>query len=229
MKETLLFLLSFIFIVGVNAQDLSVNPDPVTKELSVEDGDVKVDFTITNNTSRETEVWWEMDRGAAPDEWDFYLCDVNLCYTPAVTSCPCNKPNFLAGNSTNIYMMHVVPNGVAGSGVVNLRILEECEGDVSIIEIPITYEVSGTTSTQFEDINNNITIYPNPSSQSIRIMEDREVSEIIIYNLIGKKIKRLNHSPGQSHDISELDRGIYLLRMLNEDQNILKVSRLTKR
>ena len=125
--------------------------------------------------------------------------------------------------------MHCVPNGVAGTGVVNLRILEECEGQTSIIEIPITYVVNETTSTSFQDINNNISIYPNPASQQMNIKEDADVTDVVIYNLIGKKIKRLKHTPGRSHDISDLDRGIYLVRMLNKEQNILKVTRLTKR
>lgn len=228
MKQTiLLFILFFTF--GLSAQDLIVDPDPVTLEFNVADGDTKVDFYITNNTNRDTEVWWEFDRGESPDEWDFYLCDINLCYTPAITSCPCSKPNELFANTEYVYMMHCVPNGVAGTGVVNLRILEECEGQTSIIEIPITYVVNETTSTSFQDINNNISIYPNPASQQMNIKEDADVTDVVIYNLIGKKIKSLKHTPGRSHDISDLDRGIYLVRMLNKEQNILKVTRLTKR
>lgn len=230
MKKTLLYSFLLFFTTGIFAQsDLVVNPTPVIKELSAEDDEVKVEFTITNNSSRDSEVWWEFDNGTSPDAWEFFFCDLNLCYTPSVTSCPCSKPNLITGNSDNVFSMTVIPNGVEGTGIMNLRILESCNGTVSVLEVPITYIVGETTSTSFQDINNKINIYPNPSSQVINIMDDKEVSELIFYNLIGKKIRRVKHSPGQSHDVSDLDRGIYLIRMLNKEHNILKVSRLTKR
>ena len=118
MKQTLLLIFSFCLSLGLGAQDISFNPDPVVKHLTVNEVDVKVDFTVNNNTTREINVWWEFDRGNCPPEWDLYLCDINLCYTPSVTSCPCSKPNLLLGNSTNTFMMHVVPNGVMYDGKV---------------------------------------------------------------------------------------------------------------
>jgi hypothetical protein len=230
MKKTLLYSLFLLFTTGLlGQQELTVNPSPVIKELSAEDDEVKVEFTITNNSSRDTEIWWNFDSGTSPDEWEFFVCDLNLCYTPSVTSCPCSKANFLAGESDNLFSMTIIPNGAEGTGIVNMRITDVCDGTTSTLEIPITYMVGETSSTSFQDINNKINIYPNPSSQSMNIMHDEEVREIIIYNLIGKKIRRVKHTPGQSHNISDLDRGIYLIRMLNKQQNILKVSRLTKR
>ena len=229
MKRTLLLLFSLCFSFSLVAQDITVDPMPVVKELGADDGDVKVDFNVNNNTNRELTVFWEFDRGTCPDEWTLFLCDVNLCYTEAITSCPCSQPNSLAANSSNVFMMHVIPNGVMGVGTFTLKILDECNGTVSMLDIPITFDVDDTSSAAFQDIDNNINIYPNPSSHMLNIKEDKEVSDIIIYNLIGKKIRNVKHSPGMSHDISDLERGIYLIRMLNKEQNILKVSRLTKK
>ncbi len=229
MKKIILYILFLAITTGINAQDLTISPDPVIKELTVADEDVYISFTINNNTSTDKVVYWDFVSTNSPEEWELYICDNNLCYTPAVTSCPCNKPNVLLGNSSNVWKMNIIPNGVPGTGVVELRLIDECESTTTAMDIPITFMVEETTSTSFGDLNNNINIYPNPSSQNINIKEDAEVKEIIIYNLIGKKIRRVNHTIGQSHDISDLDRGIYLIRMLNKEQNILKVSRLTKR
>jgi len=229
MKKTLLLVLTLCFTFGLNAQDISVTPDPVTKHLTVDEGDVKVDFNLVNNTTRDAEVWWEFDRGNVPAEWGLFLCDANLCYTASVTSCPCNNPNLLPGSTETVFQMHVENNGVMGTGTFTIKILESCNGTETVTEIPVTFVVTETTSTGFQDINNKIKLYPNPSSQLLNIKEDAEVSDIIIYNLIGKKIKTLKHSVGESHDISELDRGIYLIRMLNKEQHILNVSRLTKK
>lgn len=222
-----ILLLAFCFIsLNSFTQDLIVTPDPVN--LSVPQGtvDMKVDMTIFNNSGRDVEFYWSIDRGNVPDEWQFYLCDTNLCYTPNVQSCPCSKPNLLAPGESGVLMMHILPNGVDAVGVITLSILTECDGTVSEVDLPITYEV-GTTSTNTVELNKDINLYPNPAFDNINLQEDENVDYIEIYNIVGKKIKSLTHSTGQSHDVSELNKGIYLVRLLDKSNNILKVIRMT--
>ena len=230
MKKTLLFLSLFIGYFNASGQDIIVNPDPVSMTVNHTSFDEKVDFTLTNNTGENMEIYWSFEPVAgSPEEWLFFLCDFNLCYTPAVTSCPCSKPNFLSAGETGTFMMHINPNQVQGTGTVMLKILTVCDGTESISDIPITFTADDASSTEFEDLNNNITIYPNPTALTMSIKEDRDVKDIYIYNLVGKKVKAFQHNPGEAHDVSDLERGIYLVKMLNKEQNILKVSRLTKR
>lgn len=222
-----ILLLAFCFIsLNSFAQDLTITPDPVA--LSVPDGtvDMKVDMNISNNLGRDVEFYWSIDRGNVPDEWQFYLCDINLCYTPSVQSCPCSKPNLLGPNESGTLMLHILPNGVNAVGVVTLSILTECDGTTSEIDIPVTYEV-GTTSTNFAELNKNINLYPNPAFDNIQLQEDDNVEYLEIYNIVGKQVKTLTHSQGQSHDVSDLNKGIYLVRLLDKSNNILKVIRMT--
>lgn len=229
MRKILLLLFAFISF-NVFSQDFTVTPEPVILELNSDVVDKKVDMTITNNLGRDAEFYWIIDSEGVPPEWQFYLCDVNLCYTTAIQSCPCSKPNELGPNETGTLMMHIVANGVAGTGAINLSIVSECDdASSSVVEVPITFEVSETTSTEFADIDDNINLYPNPALDMINLMEDENVKQIEFYNIVGKKIKTLDHIKGQSHDISELSKGIYLVRLLNNSNNILKVLRMTKR
>jgi len=224
-----ILLLFFILInFSVFGQDFSVNPDPVTLSLGSDIVDKKVDMVITNNLASDTEFYWSIDSEGVPEEWEFYLCDLNLCYTPATQSCPCTRANLIKANESSTLMMHIIANGVEGIGAITLSILSECEGSNSIVDIPIAFEV-GTTSTEFAEINNGINLYPNPVQDLINLKNDEEVSQIEIYNIVGKKIKSFDHLKGQSHDVSDFNKGIYLIRLLNKSNNILKVLRMTKK
>lgn len=224
-----LLLFLFYFHLTPAIGQLSFDEGPFDVNITPDVIDEKIDLNIYNNSSRDLEFWWEIDRGSCPDEWEFYLCDLNLCYTTAIQSCPCNKQNLIAPSSDGVLMLHILANGVQGSGVINLRILSECEGETSAHDLPITFVVDNSTSTEFSELNNNINLYPNPAFDLISLKNDINVSEIVFYNIIGKKIKTISHQKGQKHEVSDLDKGIYLVRLLNKDGDMLKVLRLTKK
>jgi photosystem II stability/assembly factor-like uncharacterized protein len=87
-----------------------------------------------------------------------------------------------------------------------------------------TYSVvfSIETGAPVNDIKENITsIYPNPVSGTLNIQSERLLNEIIIYNNIGKR--ELQYKPVSNKfqlDISHLQRGIYMLQILESDGNI---------
>ena len=173
--------------------------------------------------------FWNINRGTVPQEWEFFICDKNQCYTTTVLSCPCSKPNELNPGEELKLELHIGPNGVSGSGVLGLEIMTDCEGTNIVDDIPVTYNVEETSSTHLENINNKISIYPNPVNDYFNISDDNDVDEISIFNIVGKKIISLDHAPGQSHDISKLQKGLYLVRLIDDSQNILKAIRLTKK
>jgi hypothetical protein len=75
------------------------------------------------------------------------------------------------------------------------------------------------TGTPVNDIKENITsIYPNPVSGTLNIQSERLLNEIIIYNIIGKR--ELQYKPVSNEfqlDISHLQRGIYMLQILEQN------------
>lgn len=73
-----------------------------------------------------------------------------------------------------------------------------------------------------------IKIYPNPTTDFIQIANDNDVSKIAIYNIIGKNLKTSTHFSGKSHDVSSLQKGIYLIRLFDENDKVLSVLRLNK-
>lgn len=72
-----------------------------------------------------------------------------------------------------------------------------------------------------ESLNNNISIYPNPASQTIFVRSGAEpVKEISLYSLLGRQVlKDLN---SDKLDVSKLSKGIYLLQVTTYSSKTLK-------
>jgi uncharacterized protein YjdB len=76
----------------------------------------------------------------------------------------------------------------------------------------------------FAEINANktIEIYPNPVKETFRIKGANETSSLKIYNLLGKEVKEVTISNvnDQQINISDLNNGIYLLYIFNNNEKI---------
>ena len=82
-------------------------------------------------------------------------------------------------------------------------------------------------TTSVDDIsiaNNSLLIYPNPATTQIIVSTPDESiinGELLIYNTNGQFVKKLPiESKGKTLDISELNSGIYLLKVINEGHQI---------
>ncbi len=76
-----------------------------------------------------------------------------------------------------------------------------------------TYSLPLSTSTHDNFIEKNITVYPNPSSNYLTIFGINDKKLISIYNLEGKKILARTHDPKERINVSELNPGVYILKI----------------
>ncbi|UOK41539.1 MULTISPECIES: choice-of-anchor B family protein [Flavobacterium] len=65
---------------------------------------------------------------------------------------------------------------------------------------------------------NAIGIYPNPTDNQVRISYEKGIKLIEVFDLLGKKVKEISNLEVQeySFEVSNLDSGIYLIRINNE-------------
>ena len=69
---------------------------------------------------------------------------------------------------------------------------------------------------------NNLNIYPNPTNGSLTISSEKE-STAYLSDLQGRAIETLSLSKGENHfDISNLNNGVYFLKIDNNVQRIIK-------
>ena len=74
-------------------------------------------------------------------------------------------------------------------------------------------------------------IYPNPAVDFINFNNKAgEVKQVIVYNLIGRRVKELRADYGKNtYDISELSKGMYLIQLLGINNKVITTQRINKR
>lgn len=230
MRRNLLLIL-FVLTASIGFGQLTVEPDTLFFEADTSNHDAVAHFSVTNSGNETAEFYWVLDILDAPSEWEFQVCDDNLCYLYGRLSCSCANPNFLdAGATSDNFSLHFNSNGVIGQASVAYRLVSVCNGDTTtnVTVLPATLSSQGTSSnTDIEELS-DIIIYPNPSAELFRIKNDSEIKKIEIKSIIGKHIRSESHYKGQAHYINELPYGFYVVSMMDENNNIKKVIRITK-
>ena len=74
-----------------------------------------------------------------------------------------------------------------------------------------------------------ISLYPNPASDFFSINAgDKKIKNISISNIVGKEIIRLDANANLTYDIEGLKRGIYIIRVFDIEDKMIKALKLSK-
>lgn len=76
---------------------------------------------------------------------------------------------------------------------------------------------------------NTIKIYPNPAINFIGLNEVAGVASIVVYNLVGRKMKNFNALKGEKYNISDLPKGMYLVQLKGTNGKVLTTQRMSKK
>lgn len=74
-----------------------------------------------------------------------------------------------------------------------------------------------------------IKIYPNPAFNFIGLNNVSGVGSIIVYNLVGRKMKKFTAQADERYDITDLPRGMYLVQLLGKDGKVVTTQRMSKK
>lgn len=115
--------------------------------------------------------------------------------------------------------------GVLSNQTIGETISYACKfafpGGIAVTEF-FEYQVGANCSLHFTNIVDNLVkIYPNPASDKIYI--DGDFSMVKIYSINGK-IMVQNQS--KELDISHLSKGVYFIKILSNDSNLIEVNKL---
>ena len=112
----------------------------------------------------------------------------------------------ICDNQSSIQIRWIMTSDTASDGSI-----VDSTGTSKIDDIFIT----GTKITSGNEeliVNSEIKIYPNPTTDFINI-ENFSASQIILFNIIGEEIFNINSNSFEKIDVSELNAGIYLLKI----------------
>ena len=229
-----ILLVNILFFVAVSFASAQISIEPGCLSLEADDVfQIYMDIEITNSGNEDTQGFWEFEPSSDfPAEWKFQICDLNLCYNWGVTKSSTSSflTNHLLAGEKSKYTLKI--QNVANTDTTSFNISGSSFGTLKIYEnsdfVDPSSETSCTVSNNNVDIE-DLVIYPNPTTDLFQIKNDANVSTVSIYNIVGRQISTLNHSQGMVHDVSNLRAGMYLVRLENQNGEVVKAMRLSKR
>ncbi len=244
MKQALLFFIfSTTYLSPLLSQDLvTIMPNPVDTIFQVDGArlvngepfDLVANATITNNTNDTLLIRWERNVVNIPNGWETKICDENLCYVEFVNSnidieLMLEEPLILEPNTSSNLDVHFVPNGLVGSGKVEVEVALASESNnvIAVGEYNVEVVTTSTSTKQLE--KNAIKIYPNPSGDYLTLSSTNGVDRMIVYNMVGRAVRSFDVDSDNMYDISELSNGIYLISLYDRRGSIIKTLRVSKR
>jgi hypothetical protein len=129
------------------------------------------------------------------------------------------------------------------SGIVSLTLDGEPLNDGDPFNCYFDYDASGNNTVDFGFFNPEVTaveegvsgdgnwlqIFPNPVLNTFTIKGKRSLGRIEILDSVGRNCRTIEPT-GDTHtiDLSALARGVYMVKVLNEDRNLIEVRKIVK-
>ncbi|WP_412477033.1 DUF7619 domain-containing protein [Flavobacterium sp. TBRC 19031] len=173
------------------------------------------------------------------DELDSQLDETSLIMTGASHDYTLDRVgNSLVWNFSNIMLPVSVPDTEIGKGFINFKIKPKpgyAVGDIIPNNANIYFDTNpaittNTFNTEFvaalanpNFTSNQIIIYPNPAKHSVTIdltQSAEHLSEIVFFDIVGKKVKVIN-AFGENQisiDVSDLSKGVYMIEIQTENK-----------
>ncbi len=89
--------------------------------------------------------------------------------------------------------------------------------------------VALTASAQTDKRSPQISVFPNPATEYIKLSDDDAIRSVSISNMLGRKMRTFEVVKGEHYDIGDLPNGLYLIQIVGKNNKILATQRLTKK
>jgi hypothetical protein len=209
--------------MSVNAQTmLTLEPNPVSMVVKSNDLDVAGKASLKNNSKDTLIVKWSRKIENITQGWSSAVCDKNFCYIPTIDTM---KLVLAPGEISNMDI-HVYPMGISGSAKVTLRIEQVGSPDNFVLG---AYFFNQTTPLKSDVEKDAIQLYPNPAQEYFMVTSPVVLGKIELYNITGDKAKVYYAYKNKRYYIDDVPSGIYMVRLLNLQQEIVKTVVLKKK
>ena len=229
MMKNLLLLVSLLFTVGIASAQLSISIDPPTihGQGGVDESDIEVHVTVTNTSDVKVDLLWTRHETEKPDAWWTWICDLNACYNFDQSRAPESRTNTLSRGESMEFQVHAKPWGVAGLATINVDLYDASDTSNVLGTVQATFE-AGTSSSEDIFETGDIRLFPNPTSDYFRIYKGERIAQVDIYSIVGKRVLSYPTSADGHYDVALLPDGMYLVRLLDRQNAVVKTVRLSK-
>lgn len=214
--KRLLLLGSLIFTISGISQVFT----PVTIDTTffgeATDNDFYGDVPIDNDDGASNSMYWEVDSVNLPSNWEFSVCDQDICYPIGTQNIQWNLPD--NGGYLN---MHFYPNGEEGEGFVVLKVNDSPnENQVEYL----TFRANATTNGITDNSLEKISLYPNPATDFINIADGSANTRFEMVDILGNKIKtgKLDLNGNHKINTSSVLNGVYFITFTEKSRKVTR-------
>jgi hypothetical protein len=213
-----------LLAIAATAQTFTVEVNDTTLYGHPDDDDFYGDIDLNNLQSLPVQMAWEVVDDQLPVTWEVSFCDPSNCYPIGITSHDFTLP---VGGSNNIFNVHFYPNGMAGSGTVQVRVYNRITPTEEQFLFFTGKAQWAASVTPFD--GSGYRAWPNPFNSVFQLETDlNRFQEVQVFNLMGKMV--YSSTLIKNHltiDGNHLDRGIYFLKLIGKDSTVTR--RIVKR
>jgi Secretion system C-terminal sorting domain len=221
-----LFTLTFLLLIAhfATAQVANLNIASLKIDMNVKSSDIDIEgqTLVTSLSASETTWKWERTIVGLPTTWNTQVCDANICW-----GFPASSATFtLAAGASFSLAVHTFPNGIAGSGIVYLKLTEVGTTNTVTVEYNVNNYTSSTANlNDFSDIS----IFPNPVRDHFTLENvPPSIKSIRIMTISGRRLCQYDMTPDMRFDLPQFEAGSYLLMLEDEKSQVRKTMIINK-
>lgn len=185
---------------------------------------------VTNVSDQTLSLRWLRVIDEAPAGWEFRVCDNVQCYSTNVATNfnpgVIEEPLVLEPGQTSILDLHILPRQISGECQVSIVFSQTSSIDVPIDTAFFVIQVPTSIS---EAQKSQIRLFPNPATDYLTLTNDHLVDEIVLYNVVGRRVRTFEVQPGKKYFVADLPDGVYMASLVNHKEGILRTIRVGKR
>jgi len=231
MKKIILSALLGLASLSMYAQSfLTQNGDTVMVNYSGP-SDISIYNMVKSATPNDIYIKWRVIGHNIPTDWTFGgLCDNITCWDADVL----NGGNYISdGYGASYEDFHAIFNGTNASMNSMAWIRVQLNDTVNMYSRTLTF-VATKWAASVSNVSKgdaDVSIYPNPAHNNVNVVFDANlgVKNIAVYNLIGKAVKvfKVNGNSAKL-EISDTPAGIYFIRLINAQGQIVATRKFTR-
>lgn len=202
-------LVAMSFAAGSFAQSFTIDqPDGITTHAPLNEY-VTGAILITNVSSGDLTLGWEIIEKIVPSGWDYSYCDYNTCYTSSANYG--TMMTVTAGSDAFFKVNAMTPN--TGWSYFKVKVFDSNnQSDSDTLE----YWFNGTASIASVQEKPKMNIYPNPlnSNSELTISNVPANAKVQVLNSLGQQVFVIEKATSNTVIVESLSsKGVYLVRV----------------
>lgn len=224
LSTALLFFLGFSALASAQST-FSVSATEVWKIAPHNVPSVDGHFTITNLTNNTHTFRWTRNVINITGGCETQVCDINLCYTPPVST----RFFELEPNATGPMTMYFLnyDSIVGANGVIHMKMVNE---DVPTDSVVVTFLFTSPLSSTDNPLPKaNVKIFPNPTTDYFMLDNADAVHRVRLFSLDSREVARFTATPGEQYSVAEQPAGAYIIVLEDKEGRVFQAAELVRR